>query len=222
MNLNEIGEKKFLNKGECGICYELQDGTVLKLFNEVRELSEIEKFKYMLKYANKSFLFPFEFVYDEEKFYGYITKKSLGLTLEKSFNSLDLETLSTHSIQLEHNIKKISEVKILLDDFHDGNIMYDKEKLEVIDTDFYKTNVDLPVEVIKKRNLDYYKLIISGLLRRGIMYTNKTKYIFDKVIKYEYLTTSGSELLVKIKEEMEKYYKEKIDAIEDLHAIIRR
>ena len=221
-DLQRINELEVLGKGHEGMCYDLKNGNALKLYGNVRSLVEIEKFKYMLKHANESFLFPFEFIFDEEHFLGYITKKSLGLTLEKSFNSLDLEKLSTHSISLEYNIKQLAQAKILLDDFHEGNIMYDKEKLEVIDTDFYKVNVDMPVENIKKLNSDYYKFTISGLLKRGIKYTNQTRYVFDKITKYEYLTLSASELLIKIKEEMEKYYKEKIDTIDDLHEVLRR
>ena len=228
MQLNEIetiksiNELEVLGKGHGGVCYDLGNGNALKLFSEVKSLKEIEKFKYMLKHKNESFLFPFEFISDNEHFLGYITKKSLGRTLEKSINGLNIEKLSTDSIPLEYNIKQLSKGKILLDDFHEGNIMYDKNKLEVIDTDFYKTDVDLPLEVIEKRNLNYYKLVISGLFRRGIMYTKETKYIIDRIIKYEYLTISGSEMLIKIKEEMEKYYKEKIDTIDDLHTILRR
>lgn len=220
--LGKINELEVLGKGHEGVCYNLGNGNALKLYGDVRALSEIEKFKYMLKHKNESFLFPFEFIFDDEYFLGYITKKSLGITLEKSFNSLDLETLSTHSVPLEYNIKQLSQEKILLDDFHEGNIMYDKEKLEVIDTDFYETNVDLPLEIIKKKNLDYYKLTIAGLLKRGIMCTKKTRYIIDKITKYEFLTMSGSEMLIKVKEDMEKYYKEQINKIEDLHTILRR
>lgn len=221
-DLPNISELEFLGKGHEGVCYDLKNGNALKLYGNVRSLFEIEKFKYMLKHKNESFLFPFEFVFDNEHFLGHISKKALGLTLEKSFNNLDLETLFVHSMSLEDNIEQISQAKILLDDFHEGNVMYDKEKLEVIDTDFYKINVDIPVKNITRLNLDYYKFTISGLLKRGIKCTDKTRYIFDKIVKYEYLTKSGSELLIKIKEDMEKYYKEKIDTIEDLHEVLRR
>ncbi len=225
MKIEEIGQinkLEILGKGHEGICYDLGNGNALKLFNEAGDLSEIEKFKYLLNYKNESFLFPFDFIVDNELFLGYITKKSLGKTLEKSFNSLDLEKLSTHSIPIEYNIKQLSKAKILFDDFHEGNIMYDTEKLEVIDTDFYQINVDLPLDSIKKKNSDYYKLIIGGLLKRGIMCTKETRYIIDKIIKYEDLTISGSEMLIKVKELMEKYYKEKINTIDDLHTILRR
>ena len=222
MNLNDIDKKTYLNKGRCGVCYELQNGTVLKLFNEVKGISEIEKFKNMLKYKNQNFLFPFDFVYDEEKFYGYITKKSLGQTLEDSFSSINLEKFSTHSILLEKNIKSISDGKIFLEDFHPGNIMYDGNIIEVIDTDSYRFKYNYTTDDVVKENLKRYSFVIYNLLVNNIKFNKNTNYIIQKAFVYTHTMISVSEILIKLKETMEKYYKEEINTIDDLYAIIRR
>ena len=44
MKLEEIGKKTFLDKGQYGKCYILENGKVLKLYNTPKILSEINKF----------------------------------------------------------------------------------------------------------------------------------------------------------------------------------
>ena len=50
MNLKEIGNKKFLDKGNLSKCYLLEDGNVLKIFNTPRKLYEMDNFKYFLNF----------------------------------------------------------------------------------------------------------------------------------------------------------------------------
>lgn len=222
MNLNKIEGKKFLGKGNYGKCYELESGSILKLFNKPQSLIEIDKFRYMLKYKNESFLFPFDFVYDDKKFYGYISKKSLGIPLKDSFSSSNIEELSNNSILLEEDILKISEGRILIDDFHEGKIMYDGQKLEVIDTDFYQALVPFTPKEIRKDNLFHYKIVLARLFKTNITYIEDTKYIFGQIDKYLHSDILPSDMIASIKEDMEKYYKEKIKTMNQIQKIIRR
>ena len=50
MLLKEIGNKKFLGEGRMSKCYLLDDGNVLKIFNEPKNLYEMDNFKYFLQY----------------------------------------------------------------------------------------------------------------------------------------------------------------------------
>ena len=77
MNLNEIGKKEQFIISKLSKLYILEDGNILKLFKNPRDIGEIDRYRYMLNYDNESFVFPFEFIYDDEKFYGYITTNSL-------------------------------------------------------------------------------------------------------------------------------------------------
>ena len=222
MKLEEIEKKEYIDKGDFSKCYDIGNHNVLKLFNNSMSIADIHKFKYLLKYRNESFLFPFEFVYDEENFYGYITKRSLGKKIISNFSSLDIEKLSTHSILLEHNIKKISEAKISIDDMNGSNILYDGKKIEVIDPDFYWIDKETNTSEIQKRNLNSYKNTILVEFRANIGYYKKTNYVLQKILKYEYMPMTASTAMIKIKEDMEKYYKEEINTIDDLHNIARR
>jgi len=68
MKLEEIEKKEYIDKGDFSKCYDIGNHNVLKLFNNSMSIADIHKFKYLLKYRNESFLFPFEFVYDEENY----------------------------------------------------------------------------------------------------------------------------------------------------------
>ena len=105
---------------------------------------------------------------------------------------------------------------------NETNIMYDGEKIEVIDPDFYWIDAKSSLKEIQKRNLNSYKLTILEAFRANIGYAKKTNYILQKITKYEYIDSSASAIMIKIKEDMEKYYKERINTIDDLHTILRR
>ena len=80
MKKEEICKKEEFCISRTSKIYLLDDNNLLKIFNKPKELYEMDKFKYFLNYENKNFIFPFEFVYDDEYFYGYITKRVIGKT----------------------------------------------------------------------------------------------------------------------------------------------
>ena len=87
MNLDDFITKKLLKDGKNSKCYLLQTGEVFKQFKPAISPNDVEKFKYFLNYKNESFFFPFEFLCDGKKFYGYISKRALGKTLSESFST---------------------------------------------------------------------------------------------------------------------------------------
>lgn len=222
MNLDELLDKEYLNKGACSKCYILKDGNVFKKFNNPLNISDINRFKYLLEYSNESFLFPFDFVYDNKKFYGYITKRALGKSLEEVFLNSNLEDLSRNSIKLQKNIEYISEGKIAMYDFHSNNIMYDGKILEVIDPDEYGINGIYNVEYVKRLNLGAYRTMICNLFIFNIPFNKNSKYIIDRINKYKYIDARTSEIIINIKEDIEKHYKEKISTLEEFNKLTRR
>ena len=222
MNVNKIEDKKIISKGKYSKCYELESGSVLKIFNKPQSLTEIDKFRYMLKYKNENFLFPIDFVYDDKKFYGYIVKKAIGNPIKDVFSSSNLEELASHSAVLEKNISKISKGRILVDNFHEGNIMYNGKKFEVIDTDFYQAPVPFSPKEIKSDNLTHYRFIISRLLNENLKYSEDTKYVIEQVRKYVCKNLLPSDMIMLIKEDIEDYCKEEINTLDDFQKIIRR
>lgn len=221
MNLDDFITKKLLKDGKNSKCYLLQTGEVFKQFKPAISPKDVEKFKYFLNYKNESFFFPFEFLCDGKKFYGYISKRALGKTLSESFSSVNLERLSTHSMKVEANIRRISEGKILIDDIHGRNVLYDGETIQIIDTDDYKI-IDENIEKIKSENLYAYKTMICNLFVSNLVLNKHTKNIIDKINLYRYMRITASETIIKIKNEMEKYAKEQIETVDDFNRIIRK
>lgn len=222
MELKEIGKKKFLGKGACAKCYVLEDGNVFKNFNYPLNISDIDRFKCFLQYKNESFLFPFEFIYDTKKFYGYITKKAQGIVLKKSFSSSNLENLSKNSIRLEKDIRYISEGKIVIHDLNSENVIYNEKKFVVIDPDEYGIRYSASKDDVEKINLDKYRKRITNLFLMNLPLNKDTKYIIDIIAKHKYSNAKVSDIILDIKNNMENYYKEKIETIDDVREIIKK
>ncbi len=222
MNLEEFINKKYLDKGQFAKCYLLQNGTIFKQFNRPREIADIDRFKYFLEYANENFFFPFEFISDNKKFYGYIMKRALGKKLKDCFSSINLETLSDNSIQLQKNIDYVSNGKIVMLDLSSSNVMYDGNQFGVIDPDEYGIRYGATIDEVKEKNHDYYRNLITGLFLTSIVRNKNAQYILDRIKQYKSCDEKVSEIIIKIKEDMEKYYKETIGTVDDLNNIIRR
>lgn len=220
MELKEIKNKKYFNKGRTAKCYLLNNGNILKLFNSKRDLSEIDRFKYMLEYTNESFVFPFEFIYDSEKFYGYITKRAPGIILELAFSKSNLIDLSKHSQDLERDIDYISEGSIVLYDFHNQNVLYDGKKYSVIDHD--ENAIYRPIDYAKEFNQKAHRIMISKLFEKSIESNKHTKFILDKVNQYKYSDIRPSQMIGQIKQDIDFYFKEDIKTIQELNSIIRK
>lgn len=220
MNLREISNKKFFDKGSLSKCYLLEDGNILKIFNKTKGLGEMDNFKYFLKYSNDSIVFPFEFIYDAKKFYGYIMKRMPGKKLREVFNTSILTDLSKYSYKLEKDIDFVSSVGITLYDLHDGNILYDGSKYTIIDPDEYSVTAD-PLKA-KEFNHRFHRILIGNLFLENIQNIEHIKLIRENIAKYKYTDVRPSEMIAQIKDDLEKYYKENIETIEDVNNIIRR
>lgn len=222
MELNEIGKKKYLAKGSCAKCYVLENGNVFKKFNEPLNISEIENFRQLLKYKNDSFLFPFDFVYDDKNFYGYITENALCKPLEKEISNSNLLNLSTHSIKLESDIKRLSKEKIILYDLNSKNVLYNGQKYIVIDPDDYCISQVYGSEFIEERNFKYYRIMFTNLFVKKILVNKNTRFMLDKINEYKYSNMLVSEIIIKIKEEIDKEFKSDINTIDELKEIFKR
>lgn len=222
MNLEDFITKKPLNKGTTSKCFLLQNGNVFKQFNNPLRVSDVERFKYLLNYENENFLFPFDFIYNSKEFYGYITKKATGDTLRNSFSNTNLEKLSTHSIKVENNIDYVSQGKILMHDLHSENVIYDANLIQIIDPDEYGIRDSYSVDDVKDINFKYYRTMICNLFITNIGLNQHTQYIIDRINRYKYTGNRASEILINIKDDMERYTKETINTVDDFNNIIRK
>ena len=220
MKLKQIGNKTYFDEGSLSKCYLLDDGNVLKLFDEPRKLYEMDNFKYFLKYSNDSFCFPFEFIYNSRKFYGYIIKRMPGKKLKEFFHTSNLIHLYKNYFKLEKDMDFVSSGGIVLYDLHDENILYDGEKYSVVDPD--ENAVISDALRAKEFNYRFHRILIGNLFLENIEDIKHTKLIRDNITKYKYMFIRPSEMIFQVKDDMERYYKEKIETVEDVNNIIRR
>ena len=193
---------------------------ILKLFKNPRDLYDLERYKYFMNYQNDSFIFPFEFIYDSKKFYGYKTKRVYADTLESIFANSDLLKLSTNSFKLEKNIDFVSNGGISLYDFHSKNVLYDGNMYSVIDHD--ENGISNNLEDTKKRNQHAHRVLIGNLFIEKLKNFKHTRLIKKNIDKYIYSTIKPSEMIVSIKEQLDKEYKEDIRELDDITKIVRR
>ena len=219
MELKEIKNKQYFDKGRCSKSYLLEDGNVLKIFNNPKDLSEIDRFKYFLNFSNDNFIFPFEFIYDDKKFYGYITKFIKGDKLENIFPKSSFLNLSNNSYKLERNIDFISDGGIWLLDFHAENVLYDGKQYSVIDHD--ENALANYLSDVKLRNQQSHRTLINNLFIENLVKFNIKRVILEKINKYRMMKIYPSEMIVTIKEDLDKYFKEDINSIEDIKNIMK-
>lgn len=222
MKLEEIGKCEKFKVCKMSKLFILEDNKILKLFKNPRDLSELERYKYFLNYENDSFIFPVEFIYDYKKFYGYITKRVYADTLESVFSKSDLIKLSSNSFKLEKNIDFISSGGITLYDFHLENVLYDGKNYSVIDHD--EDGILQNSENVKKRNQHVHRTLIGNLFIEKLEEIDwkHTKLIRENIYEYMYSKIRPSEMIIRVKEQIDKEYKEDIKELEDIKNIVRR
>lgn len=121
-----------LGSGQEGVCYLLDNGTVLKRLINKYYLDHALQFK---DYNNSSFIFARGAGLVEDDvialFMEYVRGQSLTqhVPVEQSLKELGL-----HLQKLVEDIKSLSTDGIYVNDFHCGNIIYDNQDFKIIDT----------------------------------------------------------------------------------------
>jgi len=223
MRLEEVNKKEFIGRGVTGKCYRIDNGSILKIFHKPKGLYQLEKYHNFLKFKNESIYFPHEFIYDDDYFYGHLTKEVPGVELNKCFSSSNLEQLSKSSQTLESTILKISKGKITMYDLHQDNIKYDGNKLGVYDVDNYDINLSDNTRIERKtihRNFSEYRIIFGDLFQDNIPNQPNTEIIYNLIRKYKFSDIKVSDMITELKEYMEKYFKQTISSVDDVKSII--
>ena len=147
-------------------------------------------------------------------------KKVSGKTLKQMFSKSTLTNLSNHSYKLERDIDFLSSGGIFLYDLHDENVLYDGNKYSVIDPDEY--GIRSNTERAKEYNSSKNRILISNLFLDNIESTKHTILIRKNIYEYKNIGIRPSEMIAQVKSDIENYYKERIDTLEDINNIIRR
>lgn len=161
-------------------------------------------------------IFPKEVLKDQNGIeLGYTMDLVVGRKLKDIFQDLSFEQLEQILANAEIGIKELSEQKIVFDDMHFDNMMWDEENksIRIIDTDFFKFAEEISTEELNKSNKTKFNNQIETLigLRDGILskylgrneeYTKFYKEYFKRGLKGE--KVSPYELIEKIKSVAEK------------------
>ena len=207
--------KKYIGEGSNGKCYELSNGSILKIFKYPHSKSELERYKYFLNYKNDSIIFPHAFKIVGNNLAGYVTHKVPGDTIDKRFSSYNLEKMSKDIIELEKDILLISNGKIIMSDVHSSNILYDGNRFRIIDPDYYSIS-HLHAEEIFYKNEKRIKNIIFGLLTERISHLKHSDDILNELRKYCIYEYEINQMLLDTKNILEYYYNKRIDRLEDI------
>lgn len=130
----DIHKVRTLGLGLEGICYLLDNGYVIKVLYEKSNYNYLQ-FKDI---NNPSFVFPKYAGLVDDKIKALFMEYADGLNLvQHSPTEQKIVTIGKQLQVLVDNIKKISELGIVVKDFHCENVIYNNEGFRVIDTQSY-------------------------------------------------------------------------------------
>ena len=213
-------DNKFIGKGQCGKCYELENGNVLKIFNRPKSISELKKYKTFLNYKNETIVFPHEFVTTMTKLKGHISKKVYGHKLDtEEFKLYKIDDMYRGLFHLEKDIDFISNSNIRMIDTHSGNIFYNGSKFSIIDVDSYQIYDNLSDRIIYKNTMIIKEIFYNLFISSGNI---KSKSDLDLLLrKYIFWDSSICETVYEFKNIIEKYYKNNIETIDDIKRLVK-
>ena len=103
---------------------------------------------------------------------------------------------------------------------HEDNIMDDGNNFSVIDHDI--TYLSASKNKAKLDNDYFYRMVVANLFIKNIEKNKYTKFILEKINKYKYIKIKPSEIIINVKEDLDKTFNENISALDELNNIIRR
>lgn len=215
-------DKKYIDRGATGVCYELSNGNVLKIFNKPKKISNLEKYKSFLDYKNHTVIFPHEFITSLSKFKGHISIRAEGVKLNsEDFKGYKINDMYKGLVVLEKDIEYVSNGGIKMIDNHSGNMFYDGKKFSVIDVDSYYISEGLKDKVLYKNQIrinEIFYEIFCDYIDFDIKNRDKVKSLLRKHIFWD---LNVVETLYQFKSIIEEYYGNTIETISDIKKIIK-
>ena len=215
-------KSKYLNSGKNADCYLTEDKKVYKEFGKMTE--EIHDNIVRLNDLEiDSFIFPETLVYGDKPSYetikGYIMRYSKGI----DFNNISYYTQMRDFLKalskFEKDIIGLSKEKFEIYDLKGANVLYTKDdKIEVIDTDFYKYYPSLLEEDLRVCNF----MELEYLLYTSFIREKQKKLKNSRLLEMYERFSDGKELatdyLSELIAEMEKETHESVDTYGDFKA----
>ena len=156
--LKEIENSKKVGAGKCADLYKKNE-EVYKLIKQDAKRLYSKTIESLIGIKNRTCVFPNDLLVDENnQLIGYTMDYVQGTKLKDIFSQIPFEQMKEIINQAELGITEISENKILFDDFHFENMMWDSEEkcIKIIDTDFFKKDEDISSIGATKSNISKF------------------------------------------------------------------
>ena len=126
--LKEIENSKKVGAGKCADLYKKNE-EVYKLIKQDAKRLYSKTIESLIGIKNRTCVFPNDLLVDENnQLIGYTMDYVQGTKLKDIFSQIPFEQMKEIINQAELGITEISENKILFDDFHFENMMWDSEE----------------------------------------------------------------------------------------------
>lgn len=225
--LAEIENKEKIGFGKCANLYK-KNNEVYKIIKQDAKKMYGKGIEALVGLKSEICVFPKELLRDNENgFVGYVMDYVPGTKLKKIFPKIPFKQIQQIIDKAQTGIEELSEQKIIFEDMHYDNMMWDDEdkSIKIIDTDFFELADDISIEELKKSNLSKFNRgmeTIIGLedytlekyLSRNKEYKEFYKEWHDRNVKREKLNVC--ELIEKIKKIAEKDFGTEFNSIYEI------
>lgn len=143
LNEEKISMLEKINSGKCADIYKNGEEVykIIKQKSDSRAFYNKESLKQLTGIKSNLCVFPNEILESHKgELLGYSMDFVPGSKLKNVINELSFEQLQDAIIAAQSDISELSNQKIMFEDMHYDNIMWntEKQKIQIIDTDFFK------------------------------------------------------------------------------------
>ncbi len=158
--LAEIENKEKIGFGKCANLYK-KNNEVYKIIKQDADAKNMygKGIEALVGLKSEICIFPKELLTDNENgFIGYVMDYVPGTKLKNIFSKISFNQIQQIIGKAETGIDSLSEQKIVFEDMHYDNMMWDDEdnSIKIIDTDFFRLADDMSIEEIKESNLSKF------------------------------------------------------------------
>ncbi len=216
--LDEMIKKESIKNLGCG-----REGSCFLLSNDVvmKKLYDDYNPEFALQFKDldiKSFVFATSGVYIKNYIRAIFMKYINGETLITApKEKITITDFSKALQQLVEDVKKISEMGILMRDFHCGNIIYDGKDLKIIDTMCYLNlhNSSYFESNIRDVILAIYRKVLNEILHTDLFFEKYNIFDLDVI-------TNPIQFFSDIKRDTERASGEKVETIADVEKVLKK
>lgn len=231
MNIKEIENFQKIGEGKCANIY-TNEGKVYKILkqnSDSRRFYNKEMLEQLVRIKSDLCVFSNEILEDENgELLGYSMDLVTGRPISEMIKSLSFEELQVAIEKAKNDIGEISDQKILFEDMHYDNVMWDEENknIRIIDTDFF-VKVDNNVDVLHSNNMKFDSSIISMIepviSKYGITQNEQLKPFYDSLdLTYkDGKRLSISEYILNLKSVMEKDFNKQFNNLGEIEEALQ-